>query len=353
MAVVACVAPPLKAQDSVYCNCSARPDYHAPIGVMIDHGHKKGEWMLSYRLMDMNMQGSRIGSASIGNDQVYNQYVMSPGKMNMQMHMLMAMYGLSNKITLMAMVNYTYSSMSMGMTYSSMNMTGSGSMMMMNMTTTSMQSSSSSNGLGDTKIYALYTLLNKQNHQVLLSGGINLPTGSVTVKNTSAMTEMGGSPTASYCMQTGTGTFGVLPGVTYTGQSNSFSWGVQAVADVELGTNSANYRVGNQFTTNLWLARKWARWISNSIRINSNATGRISGYDPQLYNYGRSYDPTANAMNSGGFISSALLGVNLLPGGFLRGHQLSVEAGLPFYEYVNGLQMNTKLFINAGWQYTF
>ena len=343
----------LKAQDTTYCDCASRPDYHAPIGVMIDHGHKKGEWMLSYRFMDMSMQGSRMGAESIGATQVSQSYIMNANSMTMQMHMLMAMYGLSNKITLMAMVNYTYNTMSMGMTYSSMNMTGSGSTMVMNMTTNSMQASSSGSGLGDTKIYALYTLMNKQNHQILLSGGVNIPTGSVSVKNPSAMTEMGDSPKASYSMQTGTGTFGILPGITYTWQCSNYSWGIQAVADVELGTNSANYRVGNQFTTNLWFARKWTKWISNSVRVNSNVTGHISGYDPALYGYGLASDPTANAANSGGFISSILLGVNLLPAGFFKGNQLSVEAGVPFYNYVNGIQVNTKLFINAGWQYTF
>jgi len=34
----------------------ARPDSHAPIGVMGDHGHKTGEMMFSYRVMTMNMR---------------------------------------------------------------------------------------------------------------------------------------------------------------------------------------------------------------------------------------------------------------------------------------------------------
>ena len=36
-----------------------RADSHAPIGVMGEHMHKKGEWMLSYRYMYMDMEGSR------------------------------------------------------------------------------------------------------------------------------------------------------------------------------------------------------------------------------------------------------------------------------------------------------
>ena len=33
----------------------ARPDSHAPIGVMGEHGHKAGEMMLAYRFMAMDM----------------------------------------------------------------------------------------------------------------------------------------------------------------------------------------------------------------------------------------------------------------------------------------------------------
>ena len=44
---------------------SARPDGHAPISVMGDHMHAKGEWMLSYRYMSMEMEGLLKGSDSL------------------------------------------------------------------------------------------------------------------------------------------------------------------------------------------------------------------------------------------------------------------------------------------------
>ena len=43
---------------------------HAPIGVMGDHRHKKGEWMVSYRLMHMDMAGIQIGTDSVTPEQV-------------------------------------------------------------------------------------------------------------------------------------------------------------------------------------------------------------------------------------------------------------------------------------------
>ena len=44
---------------------SSRPDGHAPIGVMGDHTHGGQEAMFSYRFMQMNMAGSRVGSESV------------------------------------------------------------------------------------------------------------------------------------------------------------------------------------------------------------------------------------------------------------------------------------------------
>lgn len=40
----------------------ARPGGHAPIGVMGDHQHGKGELMFSYRYMTMSMHGNRKGT---------------------------------------------------------------------------------------------------------------------------------------------------------------------------------------------------------------------------------------------------------------------------------------------------
>ena len=42
-----------------------RPDSHAPIGVMGEHVHSKGEWMASYRYMRMNMEPNRIGTDDV------------------------------------------------------------------------------------------------------------------------------------------------------------------------------------------------------------------------------------------------------------------------------------------------
>jgi len=93
---------------------------HAPIGVMGDHRHKKGERMTSYRFMRMDMDGNRDGTDSLTADEIAttvpNRFFGTPGQpptlrvvptnMTMDMHMVGAMYGLSDRVTLMGMTSY-------------------------------------------------------------------------------------------------------------------------------------------------------------------------------------------------------------------------------------------------------
>ena len=67
---------------------SGRPDGHAPIGVMGDHTHGKGEFMASYRFMRMGMKGNRTGTEAESTEDVLADYMISPTEMVMSMHML-------------------------------------------------------------------------------------------------------------------------------------------------------------------------------------------------------------------------------------------------------------------------
>ena len=106
---------------------------HAPIGVMGDHMHKKGEYMLSYRFSHGQMNGSRIGNNQIGTNAIgTGNYGMPalmdgksrvvPTKMSMQMHMFGAMYAPTDWLTLMAMGSYVEKSMD----HTTFNMMGGG-----------------------------------------------------------------------------------------------------------------------------------------------------------------------------------------------------------------------------------
>ncbi|MCG8378138.1 MAG: hypothetical protein MI865_01550, partial [Proteobacteria bacterium] len=102
-----------------------RADSHAPIGVMGEHMHKQGEWMLSYRFMHMDMEGNRDGETELSPEQIIantaNRFFgiagqpanlrIVPTEMTMDMHMFGAMFAPTDWLTLMAMGMYIEKSM--------------------------------------------------------------------------------------------------------------------------------------------------------------------------------------------------------------------------------------------------
>ena len=78
-----------------------------PLPIMGGHTHSGKDWMLSYRYVRMNMHGNRNRNHRIDVQDVYNAgFTVAPLKMTADMHMLGAMYGVNDALTLAAMVNY-------------------------------------------------------------------------------------------------------------------------------------------------------------------------------------------------------------------------------------------------------
>jgi hypothetical protein len=332
-------------EEDAECHCIQPPDYYAPAGIFIDHVHAEKEWMFSYRYMQMNMSGNQSGTSRLSDEQVYNNYIMAPRRMNTQMHMLMLMYGLSDKITFMGMTSYAINSMSMSMM-------GNTAMAPMNMGSNNniMEVSSTTSGLTDTKIYALYELLGTSNHELVLSGGMNLPTGKNSLRGPSMTGE---DEKYTYIMQPGTGNFAALPGITYTWRNRIVSSGGQLSSVLYAGTNKENYRWGNQANLTSWVSHSWIDWLSNSFRADLTITDKIKGYDSEIAGM-RSVDPTADVNNYGGTRAAFYGGLNIaVPRGFFKGLRLSAEYGLPIYQNLNGVQMSLKSAFYTSIQYGF
>jgi len=321
-----------------------RPDGHAPLGVLADHIHAKGEWTLSYTYMNMMMHGNRIGVSKVDDNQLYQTYMMSPDKMTMQMHMFMVMYSLTDKLTFMGMLNYSVFSMSMNVIPLSMMMNMPG------MNNANMPTSSKTNGIGDTQLFALYKLMEKNRQRFILSMGLSLPTGSITKNGT---TMLGDNQRLAYPMQLGTGTFNLLPALTYVCQKDLFSFGTAASANIKMGTNSQGYTWGNEYKLTGWIAYKCSRWLSTSIRVEGVSVGKMTGYDPLIYPLSVN-DPSANSNNYGGQRANLYFGLNLFKEKCsLKGNRLLLEYGIPVYQNLNGPQMSMQSNLSAGWQYTF
>ncbi len=308
---------------------------------MISHVHNKKEWMLSYRFMNMSMKGIKYGTQAESKEDVFANYVMSPDRMNMQMHMVMGMYGITNRLTVMAMFNYQLNAMDMSM-YSAGHMHGSTTM-------SSSVHTMKTKGLGDTKLHALYAFLQRSNFQLLGTLGVTIPTGNIQLKGATS-DPMFPDTRYPYGMQLGSGTFDVLPGVGYLFQKNQFASGTTISATCRTGYNKVGYRLGDELLLSTWLAYKWLSVISSSLRLEAMTTGAVQGYDPTLYYF---TEPSANPANYGGNRLNAFFGSSFHFKGWLTNNRLSIEAGIPFYQDLNGIQLKQKLVLNAAWSVTF
>lgn len=334
-------------------NGPIRADGHAPIGVMGDHMHKKGEWMLSYRHMRMNMKGNRIGTNDVspqtivntvpnrfGNTTMLPTLRVIPTTMTMDMHMIGAMYAPTDNLTLMVMFNYIEKEMD-HLTFSmGPNPTVIGSF------------KTRSEGLGDTKISSLIRLYDDNTHHLHANVGFSLPTGDLD-ETGHILSPMNTRPNLRlpYAMQLGTGTFDFLPGITYSGRVSNLSWGAQYMAEIRLeDENDEGYSWGDKHTATAWAAYQWAPWISTSVRATYSHQDEIDGSDPLI----AVPNQTAYPEFYGGERVELFGGVNLVgQTGTLRGHRLAIEAGAPIHEDLNGPQMKRDWTLTIGWQKAF
>jgi len=317
------------AQDNQWT--SARPDGHAPISIMGDHYHKKGEFMFSYRYMPMWMKDNLQGSDEISDDNIYQSYMTAPQQMQMNMHMLGLMYAPSDRITLMVMGNYITNDMDL-------------TMRMMGMDT---DFSTQSNGFGDISVSSLIKIMNTNRQSLHGNVGFSIPTGDIDQRDA---TPMMNDAQLAYPMQLGSGTWDPSLGLTYLGQSDKFSWGAQSMYKFRLGENSENYTFGNRFDIVGWGAIKVSDYFSFSTSLSYFNTQKIDGVDADLKPM---MMPLFNTDNSGRSQLDVGIGTNFfVPKGSLKNLRIGAEIKIPAYQKVNGIQMKNTLMATFGVQYT-
>ena len=320
----------------VYSDQLARPDMHAPMSVMGDHGHKKGELMLSYRYGRMEMDGNRSGSNSVGTANVLKAFPVSPLNMTMEMHMFGAMYGLSNDLTLMAMVPYADKSMDL------VNRAGN-------------KFRTHSKGLGDIKIFTIYELDGRKStesndmpyRRLTFNLGLSLPSGDINKKDHTPL----GYIRLPYPMQLGSGTYDPMIGMTYASFYPQWSWGGQLSTTQRVGKNNEGYRLGDAYQVTAWVAYRHSDYLSASLGLYGKSWNNISGRDKRL---NPAMVPTARSDLRAGENVEFGAGINYIqPHGMLKGHRLAAEFLVPVYQHLDGPQLETDYRYILGWQAVF
>ncbi|WP_246031964.1 transporter [Leptospira fluminis] len=328
----------------------------APAGLMGTHTHTPGTITVEYRYMLMNMSGlyqgggkmdptlplilphntvttmnPMAGMAMPSSTTTSSTYMMTPVKMNMEMHMATAMFAITENLTAMAMIPYVRNTMEMLNAGSYLN------------------SYMSAKGAGDIQGQLSYRFVHKENHNLLVNFGFSFPTGSIDEKD-----YMGPGTVRSkvpYNMQPGTGTYNPSPGLTYTGKWEKVFWGSQAFANLRNGKNANAYKFGNRYEASVWIGYKIADWISLLGRFQFQKWENISGADPTLSIL---MDPQNDPERQGGRRSVVYAGTNIrLPFSSEVETRLNLEYGVPVYQHLNGPQLGLKSAFNVSAQAIF
>ena len=84
-----------------------RPDLSPPLGVTGGMSPKQGVFMPSLQYMHMRMDGNRDGTDDVSTAEVLAEFPVAPINMDVDMLMAGAMYGVTDDISVMAMMPYT------------------------------------------------------------------------------------------------------------------------------------------------------------------------------------------------------------------------------------------------------
>ena len=289
--------------------------------------------MVGYEYLLESMDGNRDRTRGVSRRKVLERFFTSPTDGTMEMHMPMVMYTPIEDLSLMAMLPYMRKSMK-------------------HVTRDGVRFSERSEGIGDVQVRGLYTFWRSGGfkHRFLLNAGLSFPTGSINKKDFGPDRSVG-QARLEYPMQLGSGTVDLLPGLTYLGETDLWSWGTEFIPTVRIGRNSHNYRLGNRYRLSGWGAWKWTEWLSLTGRMDGQIWQNIHGSDRVLDPMD---EPTKDPEIQGGKRVDLLLGTNLfVPKGFLKGNRLSAEVGWPLYQFLDGRQLKTNWFVRVGWQWAF
>ena len=324
-------------------------DATTPVSIMGSHIHDKGDWMISYRYMHMAMDGNRDGTDSLSPTEISGDFAnvtgvgpatlrIVPTEMTMDMHMLGAMYGLTDRLTLMGMVNYLSKEMD-HITFAGMNP----DLEIGRFTT-------QTNGFGDTKIAGLYDLYSNGVHSFIAKAGVSLPTGSIEERGV-ALNPMGMRQDIRlpYAMQLGSGTFDLEPALTYSGHNGALGWGAQYSGQIRLGENNQDYTLGDKHKVSAWGGYQFHKNFAATARVTAEHEGKIDGNDDRIAGPVQ----TANPDYYGGDRVEAALGLNFVGDAKYSAHSFGAEFSLPVYQDLNGPQMERDYGLTLNYRLTF
>jgi hypothetical protein len=325
---------------------------HAPIGVMGDHYHGKGEWMVSARQMRMLMSGNRTETTDLTDQNILalpNPYQMGnmstklsvvPQEMAMNMTMLGLMYAPSDVVTLMGMGMFNQKSMDLN--------TYQGAMPMGGMQRNLVGSFSTSTGdLADISLSGLIRLYEGDVSRVHAQIGIEQSVGaSNSIGEVLTPMNMQMKMMLPYGMQSGDGATSTVSALTYVAALESRVYGWQLRSQNAVRTNTWSF--GDVLSLTGWLQQEVTRRTSVSFRATHQTRDTIDGRDTAI----SAPVQTANPANYGGSVTEVGVGLNQVLSIFPGEHsdRFGIEVFYPVQHNLNGPQMKSGLTFQVGYQ---
>ncbi len=305
-----------------------------PAGVRFVHDrHEVGALSFGYQAQ-FTRQGGSLGEdatvAAEGCDAEGCRY--APRMMTMQMHMLMVNYQVREDLNLMLMPQYM--SMDMGLRELANSppprpgehVHGAGT--------------HQSGSIGDTVIAAIWQPLALSKLQVSL--GLSAPTGKTDLEYRRQNQSDGGL--MHFDMQTGSGTWDLLPTLTWQDAFGAWNYGAQLSAVARLQKrNSSGYSLGDQWQLSTWLSHPLTSWLAGSARLTHTWRDEISG---DFDKYNARMGPMDFPFNQGGRYTDLGLGLSIaLP----ANQHLALEWEEPVQDEPNGFQLEREGQWNLQW----
>ncbi len=335
---------------------------HAPAGVMFSHMlPRAGDFMAGYRYMYHRQDGDILHRSGVASDADIIKRgcgdrlcKMKPADHSMHMHMLDLMYAPTDWLNLMLMPQFV----DMEMSFEAID----GAPPFDSTEIHHVAHSHSTGGIGDTWMFALGNLWDTPGHHLHASLGLSAPTGEVDLRFRRNHGEDQGF--IHYHMQLGSGTWDLLPSLTYTGRMGQWSWGGQLSGVKRLEQeNDSGYSLGDMFQATAWGGYNLTDWLTASVRGVYTAQGSINGRfiptlanvededgNPVIVNKNSRLSPVDLPANYGGRYWDIGFGLTAtVPFKGFEGNQVSVEWLHPIEDDVNGFQLEREGTLSVTW----
>ena len=313
-----------------------------PLSIMEAGTHKAGHFMISLRHMRMSMDDNSDKGNKLSDQEIISYPSLNsmtpflsavPKKMDMEMTMLEAMYGISDNHIFMLMANFVNKEMSLN-SYSPM-----GSRDFLRITNTS------SSDLSNLSMSSFFKFKGSQNFRMNAEIGIDKSLGKNNIKkNVITPMNMTMNMTLPYAMQAGDKSTSLLTAFTIVSKGYDLNFGGQIKRKSAVLKKDWNF--GDSLMFNFWLSKLITPKSSLSLNFKYQKIDKIEGRDLSI----NAPTQTANPQYYGGKSTSLSTGLNIQ---LNHKNSLGFEYSVPLKQDLNGPQMEVKNSFNFAYKLSF